>query len=395
MRVALLPLALASGKSPATRQQATRPPQIQVMIFDAFSLSGLELKSRYAMAPMTRAFAPDGIPTEANAAYYRRRAAGGAGLIITEGVYVDHPTAGAQRDVPVLHGDAALAGWRLVTDAVHAENSRIFAQLWHVGLARSRKDIERTGLLSSSPSGCVEDGVTLSEPMTQRDIEEVVAAFVRSAANARKAGFDGIELHAAHGYLIDTFLWERTNQRTDAYGGDIQRRTRLACDIIAEIKRSVGPGFLVDVRLSQWKQQDYRAVLAHTPAEWEAYLTPMVEAGADIFHISTRRFWEPAFEGNPSTLAALTKQITGKPVIAVGSAGLTQAKEPGWERGDDWSIAPVKSIEYIEEAMARGDFDLIAMGRILLANPDWGHLVRAGRFDELRPYTRASRDILY
>lgn len=365
------------------------------MIFDTYSVAGLSLQSRYVMAPMTRAFAPGGVPTQVNVDYYRRRAAGGAGLIITEGVYVDHPAAGTLRNVPVMYGEAALEGWRQVVDAVHAEGACIFPQLWHVGLARSKAVVEKSGQMSMSPSGYEEDGVVLSNPMTEKDIEEVIEAFATSAVNAKRVGFDGIELHAAHGYLLDSFLWAQTNRRTDKYGGGIADRTRFICEILREIKQRLGSDFPVSVRLSQWKQQDYSAVLARSASEWEQMLDPLVDAGADIFHISTRRFRDPAFTDGEETLSALTRKITGKTVIAVGSAGLTKAKEPGWEKDDSWSINPDRNIEDIEQRMRRGDFDLIALGRVLLANPDWGRKVQEGNLDALSPYTIAARNELY
>lgn len=363
------------------------------MIFEPVVVAGLSLPNRIVMAPMTRAFSPRGVPGTVVADYYRRRAEGGAGLILTEGTWIDHPTAANMRDVPAFYGDEALGGWRGVVEAVHAAGSRIFPQLWHVGMARGRKVVEATGVRSASPSGHEEDGFQVSAPMTQKDIDDVVDAYGRAARHAQELGFDGVEVHAAHGYLIDEFFWDRTNRRTDRYGGNLAQRTRFAREIIAEIKHRVGPRFPLSLRVSQWKSQDYTAVLATTAAEWQQFVEPLADAGVDIFHVSTRRYRDPAFEGSDETLSALTKKITGRTVIAVGSVGLTKAKEPGWEKGV-WSVEADNSLDEVERRMARGDFDLIAVGRALLANPAWGNLMRQGHFHDVRPYTVEARDRL-
>jgi 2,4-dienoyl-CoA reductase-like NADH-dependent reductase (Old Yellow Enzyme family) len=288
-----------------------------------------------------------------------------------------------------------LIGWRRVVDRVHAAGCAMFAQLWHVGMQRDAKVVELSGRLSASPSGHDLQGQPVSAAMTQRDIDATIDAYARAAQSARDAGFDGVELHGAHGYLIDQFFWEGTNRRTDAYGGDILGRTRFACEAIAEIKRRLGTDFPVSIRLSQWKQQDLSAVLARSPGEWQEFLAPLVDAGIDVFHISTRRYGDPAFPGSDASLAALTRRMTGRVVITVGSVGLSKAKEAGWERGTDWSIAPEQNLDDIEHRLSRGDFDLVAVGRALLANPEWARLVEQGRFEELKPYTLEARNKLY
>jgi len=161
------------------------------------------------MAPMTRSFSPGGVPGEDVAAYYRRRAEAGVGLIVTEGTYPPHPSAGFDPKVPHLYGDAALRGWRRVVDQVHAAGGHIFSQIWHLGLQASRGPAPLDGRHPVGPSG--------EFAMTQNEIEAAVQAYAQAARFAQEAGFDGVELHGAHGYLIDQFFWEKTNQRTDAY----------------------------------------------------------------------------------------------------------------------------------------------------------------------------------
>jgi 2,4-dienoyl-CoA reductase-like NADH-dependent reductase (Old Yellow Enzyme family) len=200
---------------------------------------------------------------------------------------------------------------------------------------------------------------------------------------ARRIGFDGVEIHAAHGYLIDQFFWDVTNHRSDAYGGDIAQRTRFACEIVREMRRQVGPDWPIVLRFSQWKLQDYSARPLQTPADLEAFLTPLVNAGVDAFHCSTRRFWLSEFEGSSLNLAGWTKKITGKPTITVGSVTLSEELLSSNRPPE----VGVTGIEDLLDRLSRGEFDLVAVGRALIANPGWPHLIRAGRLDSLSPYS--------
>ena len=127
------------------------------------------------------------------------------------------------------------------------------------------------------------------------ELADVAQAYATAAANARAAGFDAVELHGAHGYLLDEFLWERTNRRTDGYGGSLAARTRFPADVVAAVRAAVGPDFPILYRFSQWKTHQYDARIAETPAELEAILTPLIDAGVDVLHPSTRRHYLPAF----------------------------------------------------------------------------------------------------
>ena len=203
-------------------------------LFEPLQVRSLALPNRIVMSPMTTEHSPGGVPGADVAAYYRRRAEGGSGLVITEGVAIDHPTAVDSPKVPRLHGEEALVGWRDVVDEVHEAGGRIIPQLWHVGPLWGAMSNVDPSLTSMRPSGVWgRAGRRLPErihrprnaptaAMTEQDLEDVIAAYVRSARNAVGVGFDGIAIHAAHGYLFDSFLWESTNQRTDQWGGDLQ-----------------------------------------------------------------------------------------------------------------------------------------------------------------------------
>ncbi|MGM1062869.1 NADH:flavin oxidoreductase [Saccharothrix sp. Mg75] len=357
-------------------------------LFRPFELGALTLPNRVVMAPMTRQHSPGGVPGEDVAGYYARRAAGGVGLIITEGTYVDHPSAGESADVPRFHGEEALAGWARVAEAVHAEGGRIMPQLWHVGPARKPGAPPVPDAPVLTPSGLALDGTPLGEagPVpTEQDLDAVVEAFADAAASAQRLGFDGVELHGAHGYLIDSFLWAGTNRRTDAYGGDAVARTRLAADVVTAVRKATGPDFPVVLRLSQWKPTDYDARLAATPQELEAILAPLVDAGVDVFHASTRRYWVPEFEGSTLNLAGWVKKITGRPVISVGSVGLDG------EFLDTFAgrTPSPTGIDQLLERLGAEEFDLIAVGRALLSDPAWVEKVRTGRVADVTPFSRA------
>ena len=351
------------------------------------ALGGLTVPNRVVMAPMTRQFSPGGVPGADVAAYYARRAAAGVGLIVTEGTYVGHESAGQSDAIPRFHGAEQLAGWAKVAEAVHAAGGRIVPQLWHIGMVRKAGDPPYADAPAVGPSGIRLDGTEgAGLAMTQDDLDGVVAAFAEAAADAERIGFDGIELHGAHGYLIDQFLWSGTNRRADAYGGDPVARTRFGAEIVAAVRKAVSPGFPVIFRFSQWKSENYDARIAATPAELDALLAPLAEAGVDAFHASTRRYWVPEFDGSDLNLAGWTKKLTGKPVITVGSVGL----DGDFIRGRQGGIAPVKGIDDLLDRLEHGEFDLVAVGRALLQDPEWAAKVLDGRLGELAPYDPAA-----
>ena len=367
-------------------------------LFTPFHCKSLHLPNRVVMAPMTRNFSPGNVPGENVAAYYRRRAAGGTGLIITEGTCVGHPAASAYPDVPFFHGEAALAGWRRVVEAVHEAGGLVAPQLWHTGAMRGIGAPGQTidpwpEVPAHTPSGLLMPGREHGHAMTQADIDAVVAAFAQAAADAQALGFDAVEVHGAHGYLIDQFFWAGTNRRSDAYGGSIVNRTRFAAEIVAAIRARVGAGFPIILRFSQWKLQDYHARLVSNPAELEQFLAPLAAAGVDIFHCSTRRFWEPEFAGSDLTLSGWTRKLTGKPSILVGSITLEQDFIDEDKRNIGTHAEPA-SLRNLAELLARGECDLVAVGRSLIPNPEWPKLVAEGREHELRAYDKTDLETL-
>jgi 2,4-dienoyl-CoA reductase-like NADH-dependent reductase (Old Yellow Enzyme family) len=337
-------------------------------LFTEFSWRSLKLSNRFVMSPMTRKFSPDGVPGDDVAAYYTRRAMAKVGLIITEGVGVDHPSAighgsMAEENIPVLHGEAALAGWRKVVESVHAAGGKIFPQLWHMGGIRQEGTPPYPDAKSMRPND-----------MSEADIAEMIAAFARSAANAKAVGFDGVALHGGHGYLIDSFLWAGTNARDDVWGGSIARRTRFAAELVKAIRAEVGPDFPILFRISQWKLQDYEARLAETPEELALIVGALAEAGVDIFDASTRVFSVPGFPGSDLGLAGWIRKLSGKPTMTVGGIGFDKELAASF-------VQPTNAIDNLAEVVRRfdrGEYDLVALGRAFLMDPAWLLKAQAG-----------------
>ncbi len=368
-------------------------------LFQPLKIGQLELANRIVMAPMSRYFCPNEVPHDGVVEYYRRRAAADVGLIITEATYIPHASAHSYENVPVMYGDAALAGWLKVVEAVHDAGGRIFAQLWHTGSFRElgmHPDPAVPGFDASENLNAFENTTHQTKAMTENDIADVVAAYAKAAESAQSIGFDGIEIHGAHGYLIDSFFWSQTNRRTDRWGGDIGQRMRFGVEVVKAIRSATEPDFPISFRWSQFKQQDYRAKLARTPEELEQVLRPLVDAGVDIFHSSARRYWEPAFKDqSPLTLAGWTKKVTGKASIAVGSVGLSGVASTAKTSPEhvnhttiNFADALLDGVEKVEELLAQGEFDLIAVGRALLADPEWALKVKEGRLSERRAFSK-------
>ncbi|MGF6637381.1 NADH:flavin oxidoreductase [Paraburkholderia sp. BL10I2N1] len=360
-------------------------------LFQPFKLKSLTLKNRIVMAPMTRSFAPEGVPGENVAAYYRRRAENNVGLILSEGTVIDRPASSNDPNIPLFHGTAALNGWKHVIDEVHAAGGKMGPQIWHVGSLKSPMTAWEPGVPVESPSGLVGPGDSRGKAMSDEDIADTIAAYGRAAADAKRLGFDVAEIHGAHGYLIDQFFWAGSNQRTDRYGGStIEERSRFASEVVKAVRAAVGEDFPIILRLSQWKQQDYSVRLADTPERMGAWLTPLVEAGVDILHCSQRRFWEPEFpefDGEAGlNFAGWAKKLTGAATISVGSVGLGSDLTASFS-GE--TAAPA-SLDALVQRMEREEFDLIAVGRALLGDPRWVAKVLGGAHDELNSFSAAA-----
>lgn len=364
-------------------------------LFEPFTCRGLTLPNRIAMAPMTRSFSPGGVPGDNVAEYYARRAAADVGLLITEGTTVDRGGASNDPNIPNFHEEASLKGWSHVVERVHEEGGKIAPQIWHQGMARKPGTGPHPEAPSDGPSGITHTGKQVSPEPSEEEVADMVAAFAKAAGEAKALGFDAIEIHGAHGYLIDEFFWGVMNVRSDKYGGSLVDRARFAGEIIAECRKAVGEDMPITLRWSQWKQQEYSARLAETPQELEPFLQVFVDAGVDIIHASQRRFWEaefPEIDGeNGLNLAGWCKKLTGLPTITVGSVGLN-SDFFGAFAGQGSKSRPINdAIERLE----KGEFDIIAVGRALLNDPEWAQKIKQGRMDELKSYDGKALETLY
>ncbi len=360
------------------------------ILFQPFKLKSLTLKNRIVMAPMTRSFSPQGVPGENVAAYYQRRAQADVGLIISEGTTINRPASRNDPGIPFFHGEASLAGWKRVIDSVHAAGGKMAPQIWHVGSAASPTTDWVPPVPVESPSGLFAPGKPRGQAMSLEDIADTIAAFARAALEAKRLGFDVVEIHGAHGYLIDQFFWAGTNTRTDRYGGaTLKERSRFAAEVVKAVRQAVGPDYPIILRVSQWKQQDYNVKLADTPAAMADWLVPLVEAGADMLHCSQRRFWEPEFatvDGDEGlNFAGWAKKLTGAATISVGSVGLSGEVMDAFAGK---SSQPA-SLEKLIHRMQRNEFDLIAVGRAILNDPQWVTKIRTGDTQGLREFSAA------
>ncbi len=223
-------------------------------------------------------------------------------LIIGESAAIDHPTATRQVASAWINADTSDA-WAHCIDEVGAAGGHMLIQLWHEGAVRKDDG------LSISPSGFVQPGKTNGRAATLGEIGELVEAYARSALGRSAGGCGRSRGPCAHGYFLDQFLWAGINHRDDGYGGpDIAHRARFPAEIVSAIRAACGPDFVISLRFSQWKEVDYAARVAGTPDELETFTRMMREAGVDVLHASTRRFWEAEWDGDHRNLAGWTRR---------------------------------------------------------------------------------------
>lgn len=349
-------------------------------LFTPFKFKNLILRNRFVMAPMTRAQSPDGVPNKAVEDYYTRRAKAEVGLILTEGTVIDRLGSKNAKDIPNFYGQQALQAWKGIVDNVHVAGAAIAPQIWHVGNVIAGDWLPESGLEGPNT-------------MSNNDILQTISAFADAARAANDLGFDAVEIHGAHGYLIDQFFCDRTNLRDDRWGGKtLKERSRFALEVITAIRAAVGLDTVIILRLSNWKQKDYTVKLAANPQELADWVLPLAEAGVDIFHGSQRRYWEAEFEGSELNFAGWLKKITGKPTITVGSVGLSSDMVATFAQGEG---AEVTEMSELMRRFNRGDFDLVAVGRNLLQDPIWVQKIKDKRFSDLKAFHAASMKVLY
>lgn len=233
-------------------------------LFTPLKVGNAQLQHRIAMAPMTRYRADDNhVPTDMMVLYYTQRASTPGTLIVTEGTFISEE-AGGFDNVPGIYNDAQIAAWRKITDAVHKKGSFILCQLWSLGRAASPDVAAKEGFRILAPSAIAIEGeaYTVPEVMNIDEIQTMVQAYATAAKNAMKAGFDGVEIHGANGYIIDQFIQDMSNQRTDRYGGSIENRSRFAVEVVDAVVAAIGAKH-VGIRFSPWS--DYQDMKMKEP----------------------------------------------------------------------------------------------------------------------------------
>lgn len=339
-------------------------------LFTPLRVGGLSLPNRLAVAPMTRVSAtPEGHATEQMADYCGAFAAGGFGLVVTEGIYTDKAHAQGYLFQPGLADDAQRDAWRTVVDRVHAHGGRIVAQLMHAG-ALSQGNPHR--IATKAPSVVLPRGqqmpfyrgegpYRMPEAMSAEDISEAVEGFAHAARRAREAGFDGVEIHGANGYLLDQFLTAHTNLREDHYGGSLANRLRLTVEVVEAVRRATTGRFVVGVRTSQGKVNDFTHKWEGGEADAAQIFAKLGALPIDYLHTTEFEAWRPAFGEHGPSLAALARQHVSMPVLANGSLhDATQA----------------------EGMVARREADFVSLGRGALTHADWPARLRAGEAHE-------------
>ena len=359
------------------------------MLFEPYKLKNLNLRNRVVMAPMTRNQSPGGIPTNEVVAYYSRRAKAEVGLIITEGIEVSHEASSAYPDVPRLDTKEAREGWKRVVNGIKDNGGSVIAQLWHCGGFRKLGMQPNPEVPGHTASGLVKPGKKVAHEMTLEDIKQTINAYASDAKYCEEIGFDGVEIHGAHGYLIDNFFWEGTNIRDDSYGGSIEKRSQFVSEIIQAVRSNISQEFILGLRFSQWKQHDFEAKLAHTTDDLKKVLLSPVESGLDYLHSSMRRFWESEFEGSEENLAYWTKKISNIPTIGVGSVGLDS------DFIDMTAPSKPANIDKAIDDISKEKYDLLAVGRALLSDHEWVLKMKDGRLKDVIPYSKEALLKLY
>ncbi|MBW4934021.1 oxidoreductase [Marinobacter sp. F4206] len=333
--------------------------------------SNLTLANRFALAPMTRTSAePDGTPNELMADHYEAYAKGGFGLLITEGTYTDDGASQGYANQPGIISDTQVEGWKTIVNRVHAAGSKIIVQLMHAGAQFQASHHTDQPLAPSAvkpkgaPLGFYGDQTEWQTPavMTEADIKTAIRGFVQSAINAKAAGFDGIELHGANGYLLNQFLSTHFNRREDNYGGSLDNRLRVVVETIEAVREAVGNNFALGIRLSQGTVTDPDYQLPEGENGFRRIVEAVRDAGADFIHTTDGDVRRAPFTDGEKSLAEVVRNAGGVDLIING--------------GIDETNHPDLAAEYPEA--------LLAVGKKALANPDFVQRLKDGKeIDEL------------
>jgi 2,4-dienoyl-CoA reductase-like NADH-dependent reductase (Old Yellow Enzyme family) len=360
--------------------------------FSEFRLGPFVLKNRIVMAPLTRQSADaDGTPNDEMTAYYARRARGGVGLIITEGTFQnDDLNCAAYLSQPGIANAKHIAGWKKVVDAVHSHNVPIILQLMHGGrvcdprclhegtqpvtasdtqspgwvlYTDTDEEMHNRGLAGQWPK------VTFppARALTKDEISRIADGFAEGAARAVEAGFDGVEIHGANGYLLYQFIHPKTNHRSDEYGGSAENNVRFAKLVCARVRKAIGPDKIITLRLSQDGVDDFQGAWPGGVAYARAVGQALSDVDADALHWSSFNWKDNRATDDSMPMPKALRKASGKVVVVNG--GISEGA-------------------HAEEVVTSGAGELVAVGRPLFAHPDWPHIIRSGEAYPWTPFDR-------
>lgn len=333
------------------------------MLFIPSQIGQVKICNKLVVAPMTRVSAQeDGTIGPLMKEYYKDFAEGGFGLVVTEGLYTDQLYSQGYFKQPGITTQNQANSWKPIVNAVHHKGAAIIAQLMHAGALSQYNQFSQKTMAPSAlrplgeqmPFYYGEGSYQIPEAMSEKDIRDVIQGFVSSAILAKSAGFDGVEIHGANGYLLDQFLTVYTNQREDAYGGNLANRLRIYKEIIKAVRDSVGKEFIIGVRFSQKKVNDTEYLWPEGEVAAKQIFGIMKGCMVDYIHTTEPVLSKPAFEGS-RPLSSLAKQFSGLPIIANGG---------------------VSNPQLANEILVNEQADFIALGKIALSNQDWPNRVK-------------------
>ncbi len=309
-------------------------------IFSDFNLNGHVLRNRLGVAPMTRmSSVADSIPRPDVLDFLVRRAENGASLVFTEAIVTDYESAQGYPGQARLLTQRQIDAWKPVTDAIHHHGAVSVMQMFHCGrmawpeINPAGRSIAPSPLTPRQDNPLTGDPYPVPDQASSFDIDHVVQGFVETAKGAMAAGFDGVEIHGAHGYLINQFLSAHSNQRRDAYGGSLENRFRLAREIIAAVRPVVPRKRLLTFRISDWGVADPEVSLFKTHEEWQALIEMLAAEPIDALSVSTYDFQAPGF-GTDQTIGELTRAVTDMPLMLCGKIHDRQTAETALEHAD-------------------------------------------------------------
>jgi 2,4-dienoyl-CoA reductase-like NADH-dependent reductase (Old Yellow Enzyme family) len=346
------------------------------ILFSPFRLNGFNLKNRIGVAPMTRMSSPgDSIPRRDVLDFLVRRAQNGAAIVYTEAFVTDYESAQGYLKQARLTTQRQIDAWKPVVQAIQSEGAVAIMQMFHCGrmawpeVNPARRVIAPSAITPNQDNPMTGAPYPVPDAMTQFDIDHVINGFVETAKGAVEAGFDGIEIHGAHGYLINSFLSAYSNQRTDAYGGSVENRHRFAHEVIEAVREVVPRERLLIFRISNWGVADMEVSLFESKAEWQQMIRLLSAEPIDAISVSTYGYSEKAF-GTDRNMAQLTREVTDLPILICG-----------------------KIYDRASADDALRDADMVLSAKSMLLNPDWVQDIRAGK--ELRRYESKEAGVAY